>query len=68
MTIRSSSGSCPARSRWAEPGDLAAAALLLADPLASYLTGAVLPVDGGWTATEPDHAQSPATTNARRPV
>lgn len=36
--------------RWAEPGELAAAALLLTDPQASYITGAVLPVDGGWTA------------------
>lgn len=36
--------------RWAEPGELAAAALLLTDPQASYLTGTVLPVDGGWTA------------------
>ncbi|MEV0824696.1 SDR family NAD(P)-dependent oxidoreductase [Nonomuraea rubra] len=36
--------------RWAEPGELTAAALLLASPAASYLTGAVLPVDGGWSA------------------
>ena len=28
----------------------AGAALLLTDPQVSYLTGAVLPVDGGWTA------------------
>jgi gluconate 5-dehydrogenase len=36
--------------RWASPGEIAGAALLLTDPQASYLTGAVLPVDGGWTA------------------
>ncbi|HUJ07306.1 MAG TPA: SDR family NAD(P)-dependent oxidoreductase [Streptosporangiaceae bacterium] len=35
--------------RWAEDGELDGAALLLTDPGSSYLTGAVLPVDGGWT-------------------
>jgi len=33
-----------------EPGDVAAAALWLAGPESRYVTGAVLPVDGGWTA------------------
>ena len=36
--------------RWAEPAELTAAALLLTDPQSSYLTGVILPVDGGWTA------------------
>jgi len=36
--------------RWADLAELAGAALLLTDPGASYLTGAILPVDGGWTA------------------
>jgi NAD(P)-dependent dehydrogenase (short-subunit alcohol dehydrogenase family) len=35
--------------RWAEPRELAGAALLLTDPQSTFLTGAVLPVDGGWT-------------------
>jgi NAD(P)-dependent dehydrogenase (short-subunit alcohol dehydrogenase family) len=33
-----------------EPEQVAAAALFLASPAASGITGAVLPVDGGWTA------------------
>jgi NAD(P)-dependent dehydrogenase (short-subunit alcohol dehydrogenase family) len=36
--------------RWAEPGELVGAALLLTDPQSAYITGAVLPVDGGWTS------------------
>ncbi len=36
--------------RWVEPAELAGAALLLTDPASSYLTGVILPVDGGWTA------------------
>ncbi|HEU5385595.1 MAG TPA: SDR family oxidoreductase [Streptosporangiaceae bacterium] len=36
--------------RWAEPHEIAGAALLLTDPASGYLTGAILPVDGGWTA------------------
>jgi NAD(P)-dependent dehydrogenase (short-subunit alcohol dehydrogenase family) len=34
--------------RWGTPADLAPAALFLCSPLASYITGAVLPVDGGY--------------------
>jgi NAD(P)-dependent dehydrogenase (short-subunit alcohol dehydrogenase family) len=34
--------------RWGKPADLAAPALFLCSPLAGYITGAVLPVDGGY--------------------
>jgi meso-butanediol dehydrogenase/(S,S)-butanediol dehydrogenase/diacetyl reductase len=36
-----------------EAREVAGAAVLLASPLASAVTGVVLPVDGGWTAGEP---------------
>ncbi len=36
--------------RWGVPGDIAPAALFLCSPLAAYITGAVLPVDGGYLA------------------
>jgi NAD(P)-dependent dehydrogenase (short-subunit alcohol dehydrogenase family) len=36
--------------RWATPEELTGAALLLTDPRSGYLTGTVLPVDGGWTS------------------
>lgn len=35
--------------RWAGADEIADAALLLTDPRSGYLTGVVLPVDGGWT-------------------
>jgi NAD(P)-dependent dehydrogenase (short-subunit alcohol dehydrogenase family) len=34
--------------RWGQPEDVAQAALFLASPAASFITGAVLPVDGGY--------------------
>ncbi len=34
--------------RWGTPADLAPPALFLCSPLAGYITGAVLPVDGGY--------------------
>jgi len=35
--------------RWGEPGDIAGAALFLASPAAAFVTGACLPVDGGYS-------------------
>jgi NAD(P)-dependent dehydrogenase (short-subunit alcohol dehydrogenase family) len=35
--------------RLGTPGDLSSACLLLASPLAGYITGAILLVDGGWS-------------------
>jgi len=34
--------------RWAEPGDVTGAALFLASPAAAFVTGVLLPVDGGY--------------------
>ena len=34
--------------RWAEPADVAGAALFLASPAAAFITGVLLPVDGGY--------------------
>jgi NAD(P)-dependent dehydrogenase (short-subunit alcohol dehydrogenase family) len=39
--------------RWGEPAELAAAALFLASDDASFITGAALPVDGGYSASGP---------------
>jgi meso-butanediol dehydrogenase/(S,S)-butanediol dehydrogenase/diacetyl reductase len=39
--------------RLLEPHEIAGAIVFLASPLASAITGVVLPVDGGWTAGEP---------------
>jgi NAD(P)-dependent dehydrogenase (short-subunit alcohol dehydrogenase family) len=39
--------------RLLQPEEVAGAIVFLASPLASAITGVVLPVDGGWTAGEP---------------
>lgn len=36
--------------RWGDPADLGGTAVFLASDAASYVTGVVLPVDGGWLA------------------
>lgn len=35
--------------RWGEPGDIAGTALFLASPAAGFITGACIPVDGGYS-------------------
>lgn len=39
-----------AMERWGQLSEIQGAALLLASPAASYMTGSLLTVDGGWTA------------------
>jgi gluconate 5-dehydrogenase len=39
-----------AMNRWGQMPEIQGAALLLCSPAASYMTGSLLTVDGGWTA------------------
>jgi 2-deoxy-D-gluconate 3-dehydrogenase len=36
--------------RWGRPNDLTGAAIFLASPASDYITGVVMPVDGGFLA------------------
>lgn len=36
--------------RWGRPDDLSTTVLFLAAPASAYVTGIVVPVDGGWLA------------------
>ncbi len=40
-----------AHGRWAKPADMAGTAVWLASPASDYVTGIVVPVDGGYTST-----------------
>jgi gluconate 5-dehydrogenase len=43
-------GQRTALGRWGEPAEIAGAAVFLASPAASYITGQTLAVDGGYLA------------------
>jgi NAD(P)-dependent dehydrogenase (short-subunit alcohol dehydrogenase family) len=39
-----------ALNRWGQPGEIAGPVLFLCSELASFVTGAVIPIDGGYSA------------------
>ena len=43
---------------YGQPADIANLVCFLASPLARYITGTVIPVDGGWSASA-GYAQNP---------
>lgn len=64
-----------AMGRWADPSEMVGAAVYLSSPAASYVTGTVLSVDGGWTAVDgaappapaPEPPSGPAPAESPRP-
>jgi 2-dehydro-3-deoxy-D-gluconate 5-dehydrogenase len=49
--------------RWGEPDDLGGAAIFLSSPASDFITGAALPIDGGYVVAD---QRLPARTPSRR--
>ena len=50
--------------RWGQPADVAGAVAFLASPEADFITGSVLPVDGGWLAARSRAGEVEAVASA----